>query len=108
MAELGQESRQWVSHCVMLLSCLVHREQSLLHIKKTYACQKVYRSEGEIPLGSIWLMTAAQEDRYCENSFTATESDEESRRWAPRQMVTLKQQSPKESFTIYISISLTL
>ena len=67
MAELELESRQSVSHCVMLLSCPIHREQSLLHIKKTYVCQKAYRSEGEIPLGSIWLRTGNQEDRYCEN-----------------------------------------
>lgn len=36
------EYRQLVSHCTMLLSCPIHREQTLLHIKRTYACQKAY------------------------------------------------------------------
>lgn len=29
--------------------------KALLHIKKTYACQKTHMSEDEIPLGGIWL-----------------------------------------------------
>lgn len=57
------------SRSVTALCCFhpIHREQSLLHIKKTYVCQKAYRSEAEIPLGSIWLRIGNQEDRYCEN-----------------------------------------
>lgn len=40
---------------LLLLSRPVHWEQSLLHIKETHACQKIHRSEGEIPLGGTWL-----------------------------------------------------
>lgn len=58
MAELEMEPRQLVGHCIMMTSCPAHRKQRLLHIKKTYAHQKTYRSEGEIPMGDIWLRAA--------------------------------------------------
>lgn len=98
----------------MLLSCPVHREQSLLHIKKTYTCQKTYRSEGEIPLWGIWLRTENQENQYCGNPSRATESVKEAEvglqgrwlHWSSNHHGRAVFQAPH--FTVYISFKFHL
>lgn len=100
MAELELEPRYWSVTVLRMLSCPVHREQSLLHIKKPYACQKTYRSEGEIPREGIWLSIKNREDRDCRNLLAPTESVEGSWRWAPRQTVTLKEEPTQKNLWI--------
>lgn len=114
VAELELDPRHWSVKALMMLSCPVHREQSLLHIKKTYACQKTYKSKDEIPLEGIWLRLKNREDGDCGNPFAPTESDEGNWRWTPRQMVTLKEEPTGKlvdqalRFTVYISFKFCL
>lgn len=42
-------------------------------IKKTYACQKTYKSKGETPLEGIWLRLKNREDGDCGNPFAPSQ-----------------------------------